>query len=270
MTFDESKVNVFSHEEFGNIRTITRNNEVWFVAKDVCDVLEIGNASEALRGLDDDERSTIRITEGGPERNIINESGLYSLILRSRKPEAKRFKKWVTSEVLPTIRKYGVYMTEDRIEEVLFNPDAIIRIATQLKEERELRQKAEEKIAMDAPKVLRSEMVLASDDSIPIGTLANILNQNGIDIGRNRLYEKLRSLGFLIKQPGSRWNHPRQEYLDSGLFELEENTYVDPEGNVRVSYITRVTGEGQTFFIWYFLANMMLDKSLNYRQTRLL
>ena len=218
------------------------------MAKDICDVLDIGNASEALRGLDNDERSTIRITEGGPERNIINESGLYSLILRSRKPEAKRFKKWITSEVIPTIRKTGSYS----IVQGRKLPDTFGEALRMLADEVDKTARLEAKIEEDAPKVARTDAVLASEDSILIGTLAGILNQNGIDIGQNRLFEYLRENKYL-RCVGKNKNLPTQRSLDLGIFTMSEHSYTKPDGSTGYGYTTKVTSKGQLYFIKKFL-----------------
>jgi len=158
-------VQVFENREFGKIRTIVRDGEPWFVAKDVCEVLGHSNVSMAVGRLDKDERMTLNFSEGHSGQrggaqswNIINEPGLYSLVLRSNKPEAKAFKRWVTHEVLPSIRKHGIYATPEAIMEMLSTPDAMIQIFQALKSERDQRIQAEEKIEQDKPKVLLAEL----------------------------------------------------------------------------------------------------------------
>ncbi len=173
------------------VRTEIKDGEPWFVAKDVCDVLEHTNSRMALERLDEDEKGVSLIyTPGGPqEMAIVNEAGLYSLILGSRKPEAKQFKRWVTHEVLPAIRKHSGYLTPQMTEEVLLNPDTIIRLATDLKEERARRKALEGKVEQDKPKVLFADSVSASKTTILVGDLAKLLKQNGINIGQQRLFE---------------------------------------------------------------------------------
>lgn len=242
----ENSLKVFNFQS-NNIRVINQNNEPWFVAKDVCDVLEIKNTSDALKRLDNDERARFNLGRQG-ETNTINEYGLYSLVLASRKPEAKSFKRWVTHEVIPSIRKYGTYMTPDTIEKVLTDPDTIIKIATQLKEEQAKRMAAEAQVEKQKPKVLFASAVEASETSILIGQLAKIITQNGVKIGQNRLFEWLRDNGYLGKK-GSHYNEPTQYAMERGWFEVTERTLNNPDGSVRVTRTTKVTGKGQVYFI---------------------
>lgn len=241
-----NQLNVFNFEN-SNIRVINKNNEPWFVAKDICDVLEIKNTTQAIQRLDYDERAMFNIGRQG-ETNIINEYGLYSLVLASRKPEAKRFKRWVTHEVIPSIRKQGTYMTPDTIEKVLMDPDTIIKIATQLKEEQAKRMAAEAQVEKQKPKVLFASAVEASETSILIGQLAKIITQNGVKIGQNRLFEWLRDNGFLGKK-GAHYNEPTQYSMERGWFEVTERTFNNPDGSIRVTRTTKVTGKGQVYFI---------------------
>ena len=244
---------IFEKSEFGFIRIVMRNNEPWFVAKDVCDCLELDLASGA-RGLDEDEkRLHIVQTPGGPqEMSIISEPGLYSLILRSRKPEAKAFKRWITHEVIPSIRHHGGYLTPAKLEEALLNPDTLIRLATDLKAEREKRAALEQQARTDAPKVLFADSVSASSSSILVGQLAVLLRQNGVNIGQNRLFQWMRENGFLI-QSGSRKNSPTQRSMELGLFETKERAINNPDGSIRITMTTKVTGKGQVYFVNRFL-----------------
>lgn len=243
---NENSLKVFNFQR-NNIRVIDQNNEPWFVAKDVCDVLEIKNTSDALKRLDNDERARFNLGRQG-ETNTINEYGLYSLVLASRKPEAKRFKRWVTHEVIPSIRKHGTYMTPDTIEKVLTDPDTIIKIATQLKEEQAKRMAAEAQVEKQKPKVLFASAVEASETSILIGQLAKIITQNGVKIGQNRLFEWLRDNGYLGKK-GAHYNEPTQYSMERGWFEVTERTFNNPDGSIRVTRTTKVTGKGQVYFI---------------------
>lgn len=246
---------------FGNneVRVLEINNEPWFVAKDVCDVLEIGNPSQALSRLDDDERNTIILNEGigNPQKSIVNEPGLYTLILGSRKPDAKQFKRWVTHEVIPSIRKHGAYMTPQKIEEVLLNPDTIIQIATQLKEEQTKRREAEQIIEKQKPKVLFADSVSASNTSILIRELAKLISQNGIPIGEKRLFEWLRCNGYLIKKPGSDYNTPTQRSMELGLFEIKQST-INRSNGIQIKKTPKVTGRGQLYFINKFLSQQQV------------
>lgn len=228
------------------IRTVTINDEPWFVAIDVCRALEITNPSDVIKRLDTDERARFNLGRQG-ETNIVNESGLYSLILGSRKPEAKEFKRWITKSVIPSIRKHGAYMTPQTIEEALLNPDTIIKIATQLKEEQAKTKQLETKIEEDRPKVIFAEALETSADSIMIADLAKILKQNGIDIGQNRLIEVLRKDGYLCRR-GSYKNAPTQKAMNLGLFEIA-TTIISSEGKVKTVRAPRVTAKGQIYFV---------------------
>ncbi|MGJ7432348.1 phage antirepressor KilAC domain-containing protein [Akkermansia massiliensis] len=239
------------------VRAVVKDGEPWFVAKDVCDALEL--RTDNLRAiLEEDEIDTVNpytigvAQNGGRAPLIINESGLYSLILRSRKPEAKKFKKWVTAEVLPSIRKHGVYATGEKLEEMLADPDTMILTLQALKTEREKRRGLEAKAVEDSPKVLFADAVMASNSSISIRELARVLHQNHIDIGQNRLFRQLREEGYLCKS-GTDYNLPTQQAMDLGLFEVKKGAYIDPKGNNIVTRTTKVTGKGQVYFVTKFL-----------------
>lgn len=236
-----------------NVRTVLKNDEVWFVAKDICDVLEINKYRDAVSRLDEEERGSVVVdTLGGKQETAaINESGLYSLIFKSRKPEAKQFKRWVTHEVIPAIRKHGGYLTPQKVEEALINPDTIIMLATQLKEERAKRE-------LDKPKVLFAEALETSKQTILIGELAKLLKQNGVDIGQKRLFNWLREKGYLIRKQGDEYNNPTQRAMDLGLFEIKKRTILNNDGSVRVTKTTTVTGKGQSYFINKFIHNLQL------------
>lgn len=249
-----NQLQIFNFES-KDVRVLEINNEPWFVAKDVCDVLEIGNPSQALSRLDDDEKNTIILNEGigNPQKSIVNEPGLYTLILGSRKPEAKQFKRWVTHEVIPSIRKHGAYMTPDVIEKVLLNPDTIIQIATQLKEEQTKRREAEQIIEKQKHKVLFADSVSASNTSILIRELSKLISQNGVSIGEKRLFEWLRTNGYLIKKPGTDYNTPTQRSMELGLFEIKEST-INRSNGIQIKKTPKVTGRGQLYFINKFLS----------------
>jgi anti-repressor protein len=232
------------------LRTIVINGEPWFVAKDVCEILEIGNTSMALERLDEDEKGISSIETLGGKQNltVVNEPGLYTLVLGSRKPEAKTFKRWITHEVIPSIRKHGLYMTPEVIEKTLSDPDFIIRLATKLKEEQVRRMAAEQKIELDKPKVIFAEALETSNNSILVGELAKLLKQNGIEIGQNRLFEWMRKNGYLGNK-GEYYNLPTQKSMEMGLFEIKVRTVNNPDGSVRVTKTPKVTGKGQIYFI---------------------
>lgn len=233
------------------IRLIDRNSQPWFVLNDICIALGDLSPRTVKQRLAEDVCSTYPLqTAGGmQETTIINEDGLYDVILESRKPEAKAFRKWVTSEVLPTIRNHGAYMTPETIEKTLHDPDFIIDLATRLKRANEERAKLATKIEADRPKVLFAEALEVSSNTILIGELAKLLKQNGVDIGQNRLFERLRQEGYLIKSRDDRWNDPTQRSMDMGLFEVKVRTINNPDGSVRTTKTTKVTGKGQIYFI---------------------
>jgi len=249
-----NEMQVFSYE--GNeVRTIQRGGEPWWVLKDVCDILEIGNSRDVTARLDDDEKGVdiIDTLGGKQELTVISESGLYSTILLSRKPEAKKFKRWVTHEVLPTIRKHGAYVTPAKLEEMMNDPDAWIKVLTALKDERAAKEHLQLEAAKNEPKVVFADAVSVSDGTILIGELAKILKGNGIEIGQNRLFEKLRQDGYLIKRQGTDYNAPTQRAMELGLFRVKETAITHSDGHVTISKTTKVTGKGQQYFINLFL-----------------
>lgn len=237
-----------------DFRVIIRDGEPWFVAKDVCDVLGLSNAREAVKALEDDELASEILTSGGQHRemNIITESGLYTLIMRSNKPEARRFRKWVTSEVLPSIRKHGAYATPQTIENIISDPGNAIRLLQALKEEQERSAALRKQAEIDAPKALFADAVSASDTCILVGELAKILRQNGVKIGQNRLFEQMRNDGWLMKSGESR-NMPTQKAMEMALFEIKERTIQNPDGSVRITKTTKITGKGQIYLTNYYI-----------------
>lgn len=249
---------IFKNSEFGEIRTVTKNNEPWFVAIDVCNALELSNPTVVVGRLDEDERTKFNLGRQGMT-NIVSEYGLYNLILASRKKEAKKFKRWITHEVIPTIRKHGAYMSSEVIEKTLSDPDYLIRLATNLKEEKAKRALAEAQIEKDKPKVLFADTVSASNKSCLVGELAKLISQEAIrrgeinkKIGQNNLFAWMRSNGYLCKS-GERKNQPLQQYVEQGLFELKKGTYVDGNGVNVLTTTTKVTGKGIIYFINKFL-----------------
>lgn len=258
--FVNNGIQVFENSDFGRIRVVERDGEPWFVAADVCRALDVVNSRDAVARLDTDEKNTVVLTDGtpgNPQKTVVNEPGLYTLILGSRKPEAKAFKRWVTHEVIPSVRKHGAYITPDKIEEILINPDTIIRLCTDLKEERAKRAALEVKVEADAPKVLFAGAVETSQDSCLVGQLAKMIRQNGCEIGQNRLFDYLRNEGYLCKS-GSNRNLPTQRSMEAGLFEVKESVVDNPDGSVRLVRTTKVTGKGQIYFVNKFLSSKVL------------
>jgi anti-repressor protein len=229
---------MYSNQE---VRSAVINGDPWFVAKDVCEVLEISNPTQAINRLDEDERAMLNIGRQG-EANVVNESGLYSLILGSRKPEAKQFKRWITHEVIPNIRRTGTYGVPTSL------PDAL-RLAAEIEEKRIL---LEQKIEADRPKVHFAESVEISKDSILVADLAKLLRQKGVEIGEHRLYKWMREEGYLIKS-GSEYNRPTQRSMELGLFEVKTGHRGSSDGTIKLTYTSKVTGKGQIYFINKFL-----------------
>lgn len=246
-----NRLKIFKNDSFGLVRTLEINGEPWFVGKDVAEALGYSNPRKAIGDHVDDEDKGVTKCDtlgGSQDLTVINESGLYSLILSSKLPTAKAFKRWVTSEVLPAIRKHGLYATE----ELIANPDLAIEAFKALKEEREARKALEAENTAMRPKALFADAVSASHTSILIGELAKLIKQNGIDIGQKRLFEWLREQGFLMKS-GSSKNMPTQRSMEQGLFEIKESSYINSEGVTVVTKTTKVTGKGQIYFTNKFL-----------------
>ena len=246
-----NELQIFNSNEFGQIRTVTIDNESWFVGKDVADNLGYQNGSRDInRHVEQDDRIKEMIFDGtqNKETILINESGLYALIFGSKLESAKRFKHWVTSEVLPSIRKHGVYA----VDELINNPEMAIKAFTALKEEREKNKVLIADNKRMKPKEIFADAVASSKTSILIGDLAKILKQNGIETGQKRLFEQLRQEGYLMKSGNSK-NMPTQKAMEKGLFEVKETTINNPDGSIRVTKTTKVTGIGQQYFINKFL-----------------
>lgn len=251
-----NNLQVFKNDQFGEIRTVEINGEPWFVGKDVAEQLGYKDTVNALKShVDGDDKAWWQITTqfGTKDTTIINESGLYSLVLSSKLPTAKQFKRWITSDVIPTIRKHGAYMTPETIEKVLLNPDTIINLASQLKSEREKRIALEGKVEEDKPKVIFADAVSTAKNSILIGELAKLLKQNGVDMGQNRLFKWLREHGYLIKREGLDYNMPTQRSMELGLFEIKETAITHADGHISISKTPKVTGKGQQYFVNLFL-----------------
>lgn len=244
-----NELQIFKNNQFGNVRIVMKEQEPWFVAKDVCNCLEINNSRQALIRLDDDEKSSVILndgTPGNPEKSIVNEYGLYSLVLSSRKPEAKEFKRWITHDVIPQIRKTGQYIAD--IPKTL--PDALRAYANEVEEH----NKAKALIEEQRPKVLFADSVAASHTSILVGDLAKLLHQNGVkNMGQKRLFNWLRENSYLIKRKGSDYNSPTQKAMEMGLFQIKETVVSHADGHTSVNKTTKVTGKGQQYFINKFL-----------------
>lgn len=241
--------------EGNKVRTLKINNEPYFVGKDVANILGYSNTRDALnKHVDSEDKNTVAIhdgiTRGNPNQVVINESGLYSLILSSKMPNAKKFKHWVTSEVLPAIRKHGAYMTDEKAFDVVNNKDGLASLLQQAADQ--LRQK-DIQIEEMKPKAMLADAITASETSILVGEMAKILKKNGINTGQNRFFKWLRTNGYLIKRKGTDYNMPTQKSMNLKLFEIKERTIVD--GNsTRIVKTPKITGNGQQYFTNLFLS----------------
>lgn len=241
------------------VRTVVIDNEPWFVLSDVCKVLGMTNVTEVKKRLDQHDFNSIEVIDsiGRKQKTVaVNESGLYDVILDSRKPQAKQFRRWITSEVIPSIRKHGGYLTEEKIEEALFNPDVIIKLATDLKEERLKRSELEAQKALDAPKVALAEAVGATQGNVTLTTMSKILRNAGSTMNRNEFCQWLRDEGYLFKaKAGNTVNLPIKMWEDAGLFEVQYQ-WIPAAG--RSVETTHVTAAGQEYFINLFLEEEMV------------
>lgn len=239
-----NELQVFNNAMFGNVRVLLQGDEPWFVAKDVADTLGYQNGSRDVnRHTDEEDRTKTMVFDGNQNKEtiLINESGLYSLVLSSKLPNAKQFKRWVTSDVLPSLRKYGTYSMN--IPRTL--PDALKAYANEIEAHNQTRALLEEQ----KPKVLFADAVSTSDTDILIGDLAKLLNQNGHNIGQNRLFERLRNEGYLISRKGGSYNIPTQRAMELGLFRIKETAITHSDGRVSLNKTPKVTGKGQLYFI---------------------
>jgi anti-repressor protein len=228
--------------------------EPWFVAKDV--VTGIGaswNGETSIKHVPEEWRGVLSVytPSANQEMWALTEQGLYFYLARSDKPKALAFQKKIAGEILPSIRKHGMYMTPRKIEEILTNPDTIIGLAQTLKREQEKARALAAKVECDRPKVLFADSVSASHTSILVGELAKLLRQNGVEVGQNRLFEILRERGYLMKDGSSR-NMPTQRAMELGLFEIKETTINRSDGGIDVKRTPKVTGRGQVYFVHKF------------------
>ena len=253
----ENNMIVKTNEMFGDLRIVMVNSEPWFVGKDIAEKLGYSNPQKAVRThVDDEDKGVNEMDTPGGKQNIIviNESGLYSLILKSKLPEAKQFKRWVTSEVLPSIRKDGGYIAtnSDMSDEEIMAKALMVAQKTIERKNLEL-QEHKRIIEEQKPKVAFADSVSNSNDLILVRDLAKIISQNGVTIGEKKLYAWLRDNGYLIKQKGSSYNTPKQQYITSGLFKVIERVIVNPIGENKISLTTKITSKGQKYFVNKFL-----------------
>ena len=244
-----NKVKIFNSEEFGDVRTVTINGDPWFVGKDVAAALGFTNPRDAISThvFDEDKGVESIDTLGGKQKmTVINESGLYALVFGSRLKSAQRFKHWVTSEVLPAIRKTGGYRTPA--------PQGKELLALAVLEAQKTIEAQNAEIERMRPKEIFADAASTSQTSILIGDLAKLLRQNGVDTGQKRLFEQLRNEGYPMKTGSSR-NMPTQRYVADGMFQIKETVISNPDGSVRMTKTTKVTGKGQQYFLNKYLKN---------------
>ena len=254
-------VNVFNYQT-KEVRTVIKDGEPWFVAKDVCEILEISNNRDAVSRLSEHMTGVVTTDTsiGSRDMTVINEPGVYKLVFTSRRPEAEKFIDWIATEVLPSIRKHGMYATENTIEKMLEDPDTMIQLLTKLKLERKAKileqakvNTLEERVVKDKPKVIFADAVSVSSSSILIRDLAKLIQQNGVKMGGNRLFTWLRDNGYLIKAMSTSYNMPTQRSMDLKLFEIKETAITHSDGHIHVNKTSKVTGKGQVYFINKFI-----------------
>lgn len=255
-----NSIRFFWNEEMKkSFQVSLRDGAPWFVGKEVATALGYSNPRDAIaRHVDNEDKDTVVNhdgTSGNPNITIINESGLYSLVMGSKLPGAKRFKRWVTAEVLPTIRKTGGYVNDEDAFVRTYLPNVGPEVKALFSSTLAALREANARIEADKPKVLFADAVSAAHTSILVGELAKLLRQNGVDIGQNRLFQYLREKGYLIRRSGSDFNLPTQRAMDMGLFEIKETVINQSDGSIRISKTTKVTGKGQQYFINQFMTS---------------
>jgi anti-repressor protein len=251
-----NEIQIFNNSEFGQVRSLVINGEPWLVGKDVTKALGYDNPSKAIRDHVEEEDKRVGVQNVTPyiidslgrkqHPTFINESGLYALVFGSKLPSAKKFKRWVTSEVLPALRKTGQYQVKELSGSEL--------MAKALIEAQNVLAAKDKQIEEMKPKALFADAVATSHTSILVGELAKILKQNGIEMGQKRLFAWLREKGYLIKRQGTDYNMPTQKAMELGLFEIKEGSYVNGSGVNITTKTPKVTGKGQQYFINKFLA----------------
>lgn len=274
----ENKLIPFQSDEFGELRTMEIDGEPWFVGKDVCAALGYQNSSKALTDhVDNEDKLNNESLSSLGQRGgwLINESGLYSLVMSSKLETAKKFKKWVTSEVLPSIRKHGAYITAPVLERAIADPDTMIGLLQELKKEQETRKQLaeqnlkleehkkalESKIEEDKPKVIFADAVTASDDTILVGELAKLISQNGVEIGEKRLFHWMRDHGYIMKR--SKDNVPTQKSMELGIMKIKETSIMQPGMKPKVRKTPLVTGRGQKYFMKFFIEEKVDNQQIS-------
>ncbi|WP_048668070.1 phage antirepressor [Staphylococcus haemolyticus] len=252
-----NELQVFQNSQFGNLEILTIEGKEWFPAIQVAEILGYTNPRKAIRDHTKERGVTIRSVIDSLGRNqdkkFIDEGNLYRLITRSKLPQADEFEEWVFEDVLPSIRKHGLYATDNVIENTLNNPDYIINILTEYKKEKEHNLVLKQQVKENKPKVLFADSVAGSDNSILVGELAKLLKQNGVDVGQNRLFKWLRNNGYLIKKSGESYNLPTQKSMNLEILDIKKRVINNPDGSSKITRTPKVTGKGQQYFINKFL-----------------
>lgn len=249
-------LSIFGSKEFGPVRTATEEGAVWFAGRDVAKALGYTNPMKAIRDHVEEEDKGVNemVTRGGVQNLImVNESGLYALILGSKLPRAKAFKTWVTGEVLPAIRKTGGYLGRGTMTDADIMARAVAIAARTMEAQKKEIAEKDEALRITAPKAFFADAVAASGTTILIGDMAKLLKQNGLDIGAYRLFARLREEGYLISRRGADWNMPTQRAMNLGLFTVKETAISHADGHVTVQKTPKVTGKGQQYFVKKYL-----------------
>ena len=249
-----NELKIFENPAFGKVRVVEQGGEPWFVGKDVAEILGYSdlNKAVAMHVDDDDKKLNDKTSPSFGQRGttLINESGLYSLVLSSKLPDAKKFKHWVTAEILPAIRKTGGYIAgSEKMSDAELMAKAVLVAQATIKERDARIKELESDTQRMKPKEIFADAVSASDQTILIGDLAKLIKQNGHDIGQKRMFEWLRNNGYLIKRQGADYNSPTQRAMELGLFRIKETAVTHSDGHVTVSKTVKVTGKGQAYFV---------------------
>lgn len=252
-----NELQIFNHPDFGQVRSIDENGTILFCGNDVAKALGYAVPRKALfdhcKGV---LKRNIPTNGGYQEMSFIPESDLYRLVFSSKLLTAEKFTDWVTSEVLPSIRKHGAYMTPETLQAAILNPDTMIELCRRLKEEQERATALQEENTCMRPKALFADSVAASGSTILVGELAKILRQNGVDMGEKRLFGWMRENGYLIKRKGTDYNMPTQKSMEQGLFKIKETVISHSDGHTSVNKTPKITGIGQQYFVNLFLNNV--------------
>jgi anti-repressor protein len=254
-----------------------QDGEPCFVLKDLCEVLELSNARMIADRLDKDDVSLAYVIDSvgrQQQTNVVNESGLYDVILRSDKSEAKKFKRWITKDILPSIRKFGAYITPEKLNELENNPDALPQLIKRIQQDKIRIETLQDQVKEQTAKVVLANAFLSTGETVTIGEFAKILNSNGVDIGQNRLFQILRDSGFIMKLESSQFNAPTQKATDMKLLKVVRRVTANESGDVSFSKTTQITAKGQLYFTNFFLTKPknkeIEDAPSNHKTTNLI